>query len=59
MKRQRNPSQMKEQDKATARDLNETAISNVPDRVLKAMIIRILAGLEKRVEDMSETLTQR
>ena len=38
---------MKEQDKAMARDLNETDISNMPDGVLKAMIIRIITGLEK------------
>ena len=47
---------MKEQDKATARDLNETDISNMPDGEFEAMIIRILTGLEKRNEDMSETL---
>jgi len=45
---------MKEQDKATTKDLNETDISNIPDSIFKAMIIRILTGLEKRVEDMSE-----
>ena len=45
---------MKEQDKATARDLNETDISNMPDGEFEAMIIRILTGLEKRNEDMSE-----
>ena len=38
------------------RYLNETDISNMPDREFKGMIIRTLTGLEKRVEDMSETL---
>ena len=56
MRRQRNLSQMKEQDKAMARDLNETNISNMLDREFKAMIIRILTALEKRMEDMSENL---
>ena len=56
MRIQRNVSQMKEQDKGTARDLSKTDISNMPGRELKAMIIRTLTGLEKRVEDMSETL---
>ena len=28
----------------------------MPDRKFKAMIIKILIGLEKRVEDISETL---
>jgi len=47
---------MKE-DKATTRDLNETDISSMPDGEFKAMITRILTGLEKRIEDISETLT--
>ena len=38
-----------------ARDLSETDVSNMPDREFKAMIIRILTGLEKRVEDINET----
>ena len=36
--------------------LSETDTSNLPDRKFKAMIIRILTGLEERVEDMSDTL---
>ena len=35
----------KGQDKATARDLSKTDISNMPDREFKAMIIRILTKL--------------
>ena len=31
-------------------------ISNMPDREFKTTIMRILTGLEKRVEDMSEAL---
>ena len=47
---------MDEQEKAMARDPGKTNISNIADTEFKAMIIRILTGLEKRVEDMSETL---
>ena len=47
---------MKEQDKAIIRDLSETDVSKMPDGVFKAIIVRILTGLEKRVEDISETL---
>ena len=36
--------------------LREIDISNMTDREFKVMIIRILTGLEKRVEDMSEPL---
>jgi len=49
---------MKEQDKITAGDLTETDIRNISEGVFKAMIIRILTGLEKRVEDMTETLNR-
>ena len=34
----------------------KTDVSNMSDREFKAVIIRILTGLEKRVEDMSDTL---
>ena len=45
MQRWRNLSQMKEKDKATARDLGETDISNMPDGECKTAIIRILTEL--------------
>ena len=51
-----NSSQMKEQDKATARDLSEADISYIPAGEFKAMIIRILTRLQKRMEHMTETL---
>ena len=54
MRRQRNVSKMKEQDKAMVKDLCETDISNMSEREFKLMIIRILTRLEKRVQDMSE-----
>ena len=47
---------MKEQDEVTARDVSETDISNRSDGEFKATIIRILTGLEKRIEYISETL---
>ena len=50
MKRQRNMSQMKEQDKVTVRDLNKMEISNMTDRELKVMTIKSLSGLEKSGE---------
>ena len=51
-------SQMKEQDKITARDLNEMEISNMPDREFQVMVIKKLSGLEKRVGNLSETLNK-
>ena len=48
---------MKEQAKVMARDLIETDISRMPDRKFKATIIRILTGLEERMEDFREAFT--
>ena len=48
---------MKEHGKVMARDLSKTDINNVTDGEFKAIIIRILAGLGKRMEDFRETLT--
>lgn len=43
---------------ATTRDLSETNIRNIPNREFKVMIIKILTGIEERVEDLSETLNR-
>ena len=52
-----NSSQKKEQEKVIAGDIIKTDISNMPDGEFKATIIRILAGLEKNMEEIRETLT--
>ena len=57
MPKQRNLSQMKEQDKVKDRNLSETDISNMPDGDFKATIIKILTEHWKRMEDIRETLT--
>ena len=44
--------------KITAREVSETEMSNVPDREFEVMVIKILTGLEKRVEGLSETLNK-
>ena len=56
MPRWRDSSQKKEEEENTARDPSKTDTTNKPDREFKTMIIRIVMGLEKIVEDMSETL---
>ena len=56
IRKQINLSQMKEQDKVMARDLSKRDKSNISNREFKAMIIRLLTGLEKRGEDMNGTL---
>ena len=50
MRKQRNIPQMKDQGKITTTDLNKMEISNMTDRELRVMVIKILHGLEKRVE---------
>ena len=47
--------QMKEQDKRTEKELSEAEICNMPDDELKLTIITMLAGLERRLEDLSES----
>ena len=47
---------MKEQDKITAGYLREKEISKMPDTEFKVMIIKILTGLQKRVEDIGKNL---
>ena len=58
MRKQKTMSQMREQDKIIAKDLNKMEISNMPDREFQVMVIKILTGLEKTVEDLSETLNK-
>ena len=56
MRTQRNISQMKEQDQTIARDQSKMDVSNMPNREFKVIIIKVLTGFEKKVEDISETL---
>lgn len=50
---------MKKQGKITAIDLSEMDINNMAERLFKVTIIKILNGLEKRVEDIMRSLTER
>ena len=51
----RNSSQIK-QVKITDGDLIQRDVRDIPDREFIVIIIRILAGLEKRMEDFREAL---
>ena len=42
----------------TIRELNETEVINISDREFKVMVIKILNGLEKRVQDICENLNK-
>ena len=48
-------SQIKEQDKITVGDLSKTEINNMQSREFKVMLRRILTGLQKGMEGISET----
>ena len=50
---------MKEQDKASEIKLNEMEISNMPEKTFKVMIIKMLTGLEKRMEELSKSFNKK
>lgn len=57
MRRWRNSFQKKEQEKVTARNLIETDLSKMPEPEFKTTIVRILAGLDKSINNTRESLT--
>ena len=54
MKRQRNTTQMKEWGRNSQAQINEEEISNLPERELRIMIVKMLWRLENRMEKMQE-----
>ena len=50
--------QMKEQEKLSEKELNETEISNLPDKEFKVMIIKMLTELWRRVDEHSENFNK-
>ena len=53
MSRQKNMTQIKEQNQTTARELSKKDIN---DREFKVMIINVFTGCEKKLEDIIETI---
>jgi len=56
MMRQRNSPKKEQEVELTARDLINRDISKRPELEFKTEIIRILTGLDKRIEDNKESL---
>nr|KAF6492348.1 hypothetical protein HJG59_009561 [Molossus molossus] len=56
MRRQRNRSQMKEQNKTSGKELSEMEISNLTDAEFKTLLIRMLNGLSENLSELSEGL---
>ena len=44
--------------KTLEKELNEIQISNILDKEFKVMIVKMLTGLEKRMEKFSETFNK-
>jgi len=51
MTRWRNSPQEKDQEKITAKDFLTTVVSNISEQEFRTTVIRILARLEKSIED--------
>lgn len=58
MWKQSNVFQTKKQDKISDEKPNEVEISNLPDKEFKAMIIKILIELERRVDEYYENFSK-
>ena len=58
MKRQRVMSQMKRQDKAPEKQLNEVEIDNLPEKEFRIMMVKKIQDLKNRIEKMHETFTK-
>ena len=56
MRQQRNMFQAKEQDKTPGKELNEVAISNLPKKEFRVMIIKMIKVLRRRMDAWSEKL---
>ena len=58
MTKQRNSPQKKEHEEMTARDLTNTDTSNMSEPEFRITIIRILAGVENRLESLSAEIKE-
>ena len=54
MKRQRNIAQMKEEGRNSQDQISEEQISNLPERELRIMIVKMFQRLENRMKKMQE-----
>ena len=51
-------SQMKRQDKAPEKQLNEVEIDNLPEKEFRIMMVKKIQDLKNRIEKMHETFTK-
>ena len=57
MKRQRNTTQMKEQTRVTEVQINEEKIGNLPEKIFRIIILKMIKKLENKMEKMQESKT--
>ena len=57
MKKWKNSPQKKLQEVATANELNKNDLSNVTENEFKIIVIKLITGLEKSIEDSRESIT--
>ena len=58
MRKQRQMFQIKDQDKVLEKNPNETETNNLPDKEFKAIVIRMLTRLGKRIDEQSEKFSK-
>ena len=58
MKRHRNTTQMKEQDRNTEVQINEEEIGNIPEKEFRIMIVKMTKNLENKMEKMQESINK-
>ena len=50
--------QIREQDKSSEKELNETEIHNLPDKEYKLIVIRMLPDIGRRIDEHSENFNK-
>ena len=58
MKRHRNTTQMKEQDRNTEVQINEEKTDKLPDKQFTIVIVKMIKNLENRMKKMKKQLTK-
>lgn len=51
--------QIKEQVKIGEKELNETELSNLPNKKLNIMVLKMLTRLEKSLDELSESFNKK
>ena len=50
--------QIREQDKSSKKELNETEINSLPDKEYKIIVIKMFTGLGRRIDEHSENFNK-